>query len=124
MFIPCPTSIPEARVELQIDVFTNVSDLIVPQDVSGYIFGIWLIISGLTDIPLVIGAWKKINWVIYLWISLSHAQSVIICGIFFFFFPGIIAVCFVYMLIVSLIGFKLVKNNAVNKDTDGDQFDK
>ena len=77
-----------------------------------------MIISGLTDSILVIGAWKKINWVIYLWISLSHAQSVIICGVFFFFFPGIIAVCFVYMLIVSLIGFKLVKNNAVNKDTD------
>ena len=97
---------------------TNLSDLIVPQDVAGYIIGIWLIISGLTDIPLVIGAWKKINWVVYLWISLSHVQSVLICVFVFFIFPGIIALCFVYMLIVSLIGFKLVQNNAVNKDTD------
>ena len=100
------------------DVFTNLSDLIVPQDVSGYVIGIWLIISGLTDIPLVIGAWKKINWVVYLWISLSHAQSVLICVFVFFIFPGIIVVCFVYMLIVSFIGFKLVQNNAVNKETD------
>ena len=77
-------------------------------------------ISGLMDIILVIGAWKKINWMVCLWIFLSHhVQSVLICAFFIFFnlyWP--VAVCFVFMVIISLLGFKLVQNNAVNKDTD------
>ena len=79
-----------------------------------------MIISGLTDIPLVIGAWKKINWMVYLWISLSHAQNVIIFGFFILsFYIGIVGpVRLLYMLIVSFIGFILVQNNAVKKDTD------
>ena len=78
-----------------------------------------MIISGLTDSILVIGAWKKINWMVFLWIFLSHVQSVLICAFFIFFnlyWP--VAVCFVFMVIISLLGFKLVQNNAVNKDTD------
>ena len=80
-----------------------------------------MIISGLTDSILVIGAWKKINWMVCLWIFLSHVQSVLICALFIFFnmyWP--VAVCFVFMVIISLLGFNLVQNNAnaVNKDTD------
>ena len=76
-------------------------------------------ISGLMDIILVIGAWKKIKWMIYLWIVLSYSQSVLICAFFIFVqFYWPIAVCLIFMAIISILGFKLVQNIAVEKDTD------
>ena len=74
-------------------------------------------ISGLMDIILVIGARKKIKWMIYLWIGLSHAQSILICAFLIavqFYWP--IAVCLVFMAIISILGFKLVQNIAVGED--------
>ena len=76
-------------------------------------------ISGLMDIILVIGAWKKIKWMIYLWIVLSYSQSVLICAYLIFVqFYWPVAVCLIFMAIISILGFKLVQNIAIEKDTD------
>ena len=57
-------------------------------------------ISGLMDIILVIGAWKKIKWMIYLWIVSSYSQSVLICAFFAqLYWP--VAICLVYMAIMD-----------------------
>ena len=70
-------------------------------------------ISGLLDIILVIGAWKKIKLMIYIWSVLSYSQSV-----FFLQFYWPVAVCLILMAIISILGFKLVQNIAVEKGTD------
>ena len=76
-------------------------------------------ISGLMDIILVIGAWKKIKWMIYLWIVLSYSQSVLISAFFIFVqFYWPVVVCLILMAMISILGFKLVQNIAVEKDTD------
>ena len=76
-------------------------------------------ISGLMDIILVIGAWKKIKWMIYLWIVLSYSQSVLISAFFIFVqFYWPVVVCLIFMAMISILGFKLVQNIAVEKDTD------
>ena len=76
-------------------------------------------ISGLLDIILVIGAWKKIKLMIYIWTVLSYSQSVLICAFFTFLqFYWPVAVCLILMAIISILGFKLVQNIAVKKDTD------
>ena len=76
-------------------------------------------ISGLLDIILVIGAWKKIKLMIYIWTVLSYSQSVLICAFFTFLqFYWPVAVCLILMAIISILGFKLVQNIAVEKDTD------
>ena len=71
------------------------------------------------DIILVIGARKKIKWVIYLWIGLTYAQCVSICAYDFLFgmyWQG--AVCLVYMAIISLFGIKMVQNIAVENNNE------
>ena len=102
-------------------VNTNVfiSDLIVLQEVAAILLGIGIIISGILDIILVIGARKKIKWVIYLWIGLTYAQSVSICAYFILFqLYWQAAVCLVYMAIISLFGIKMVQNIAVEKNNE------
>ena len=71
------------------------------------------------DIILVIGARKKIKWVIYLWIGLTYAQSVSICAYFILFqLYWQAAVCLVYMAIISLFGIKMVQNIAVENNNE------
>ena len=68
---------------------------------------------------LVIGARKKIKWVIYLWIGLTYAQSVSICAYFILFqLYWQAAVCVVYMAIISFFGIKMVQNIAVEKNNE------
>ena len=100
----------------QFDDFTNLFFLfLVPKISFGCVFGIGFTVGGLTDVIIVIGAWKKINWMIYLWIGLTHAQSVLICAFFAqLYWP--VAICLVYMAIISLFGLKLLQNIAVDND--------
>ena len=71
------------------------------------------------DIILVIGARKKIKWVIYLWIGLTYAQCVSICAyVFLFQMYWQAAVCLVYMAIISLFGIKMVQNIAVENNNE------